>query len=149
TGRRGIGGVLLIDTTDDRAAGFDWLDGAPPSVSNVIPFTRSWRIRISRSRTLTITSVAVASTTVPTIRCPFVNWTTSAPAVPRPTSGTASVSATSKTRNDCIRLVVDPLLHEARIALALAGHLRPAREQARRHEEEAIAQVRGVLAILL
>src|SRR5882672_8585746 len=45
--------------------------------------------------------------------------------------------------------VVHPFLHESGVALALARHLRPAREQPRRGEEETIAQVGGVVAVLL
>src|SRR5205823_12809782 len=44
---------------------------------------------------------------------------------------------------------VDPLLHEAGVALALARQLRPAGEQPRRGEQEAVAQVGGVVPVLL
>src|ERR1700675_66346 len=46
-------------------------------------------------------------------------------------------------------LVVDPLLHEAAVAIALARHLRPAREQADRGQEEAIPEVGRVVTVFL
>src|SRR2546428_9573996 len=47
------------------------------------------------------------------------------------------------------RLVVDPVLHEAGIAIALARHLRPARQQADRDEEQVIFHMRRVVAVFL
>jgi hypothetical protein len=44
---------------------------------------------------------------------------------------------------------LDPLLHEAGVALALALHLRPARQQPRRGEEETVRQVSGVVGVFL
>src|SRR5271169_157721 len=46
-------------------------------------------------------------------------------------------------------LVVDPLLFEAGIAFALAGHLPPAGEQPRRGEQQAVAQMGRVQTVLL
>ena len=45
--------------------------------------------------------------------------------------------------------IVDPLLHEPLVALAITGQLRPAGQLSGGGEEQALAQVRRVVAILL
>src|ERR1700694_2207492 len=45
--------------------------------------------------------------------------------------------------------VFDPLLHVASIAVALARHLRPAGEQPRGGQQQPVAQMGGVVAVLL
>src|SRR3954471_14010311 len=46
-------------------------------------------------------------------------------------------------------LVPDPLLHVASVAVALARHLRPAGEQPRGGQQQPVAQMGGIVAILL
>src|SRR5215469_14359140 len=48
-----------------------------------------------------------------------------------------------------VRSVVTPLLHETRITIALAGHLHPSRELPRRCQQQAVAQMGRVVAVLL
>ena len=45
--------------------------------------------------------------------------------------------------------MTDPLLHEARIAIAFAWHLRPAGELANGGEQQPVSQMGGVIFVLL
>src|SRR5947208_8889889 len=64
--------------------------------------------------------------------------------------GSAGASATTPGREVPPRtLRVDPVAHEAGVAVALARHLRPAGEQPHGGEQQTIPQVRRVVRVLL